>query len=102
MIYPSLGEGFGLPPVESLSLGIPVIVSETMPSIAGLAPLGQLRLQQCHSESIRSAIELMMEDDFAKAKYEELERLKIPSWSAAGRAIVEWMLPRQSQASRVP
>lgn len=41
MIYPSIYEGFGLPPLEAMSMGIPVIAAETssLPEILGSAPL---------------------------------------------------------------
>ncbi len=36
MVFPSLYEGFGLPPVEAASLGVPVIVSDIPPHREGL------------------------------------------------------------------
>jgi glycosyltransferase involved in cell wall biosynthesis len=41
LIYPSLFEGFGLPPLEAMSLGCPIILSNTssLPEVAGEAGL---------------------------------------------------------------
>ena len=37
LVYPSLYEGFGLPPLEAMSSGTPVIVSDrsTLPEVVG-------------------------------------------------------------------
>lgn len=39
MVFPSLYEGFGLPPVEAAALGVPVIASDIPPHREGLAPV---------------------------------------------------------------
>ncbi|MDO4541400.1 MAG: glycosyltransferase family 1 protein [Bacillota bacterium] len=41
MVYPSIYEGFGLPPLEAMSMGTPVIASNrsSLPEILGNAPL---------------------------------------------------------------
>ncbi|KPU43695.1 spore coat protein SA [Oxobacter pfennigii] len=41
LVYPSLYEGFGLPPLEAMSCGVPVIVSDTssLPEVVGDAGL---------------------------------------------------------------
>lgn len=41
LVYPSLYEGFGLPPLEAMSMGIPVIVSDiaSLPEVVGEAAL---------------------------------------------------------------
>lgn len=41
MVYPSLYEGFGLPPLEAMAMGVPVIASDrsSLPEVLGTAPL---------------------------------------------------------------
>ena len=56
LIYPSLYEGFGLPILKSLFLGVPVITSSTssLPEVAGPAAL---YVNPLSTESIKKAIE---------------------------------------------
>ena len=58
-IYPSLYEGFGIPPLEAMSLGCPVACSNTssIPEVVGDA--GQY-FDPNNTESIRSAMELVL------------------------------------------
>jgi glycosyltransferase involved in cell wall biosynthesis len=90
-IYPSWGEGFGLPPLESLALGVPVIVSEGIPSTSMVEPLGQVRLARPDATSIGQAVRQMLEDDFAQAKHEELRGLRLPRWSDLGTVVSGWV-----------
>ena len=90
-IYPALDEGYGLPPVESLALGVPVIVPDQMPSTAMLPPEGQLRMRMPTSESIRQAVEAMLDDRLAARKTEEICRLKLPNWSAMAASVERWI-----------
>jgi glycosyltransferase involved in cell wall biosynthesis len=93
-IYPSLGEGYGLPPVESLALGVPVIVSANLPSVQMLPALGQIRLDTPNSQTIESAVLQMLDDGFAQAKYQEVDELQayLPRWANLGPYMTEWIL----------
>jgi len=92
-IYPSLGEGYGLPPVESLALGVPVIVSATLPSIEMIAPLGQIRISPPNADAIEKAVVQMLDDTFAGQKYQEVAQLQpqLPRWSDLGASVLSWM-----------
>lgn len=59
-VYPSLYEGFGIPPLEAMSLGCPVICSNTssIPEVVGDA--GEY-FDPKDPESIRASIELVLE-----------------------------------------
>lgn len=62
LVFGSEQEGFGLPPLEALSAGIPVIVSERIPSIAMLPPDGQIRLMQEQIEAAAGAEQVVGQD----------------------------------------
>jgi glycosyltransferase involved in cell wall biosynthesis len=61
MVYPSLYEGFGLPPLEAMACGCPVITSETtsLPEVVGDAAL---LIDPLDPESIAEAIRRVVED----------------------------------------
>lgn len=90
-IYPALHEGYGLPPVESLSLGVPVIVTDSLPSVAMLRPEGQVRLASPTAEPIRQAVSLLLDDTFAARKTEEISRLRLPTWTAMAERLERWI-----------
>ena len=90
-IYPALYEGYGLPPVESLALGVPVIATETLPCIGMLPPEGQVRLASPSPELIRQAVLSMLDDNVARRKTEEICRLPLPLWSTMARGVEGWV-----------
>jgi glycosyltransferase involved in cell wall biosynthesis len=91
-IYPSLGEGFGLPPVESLSLGTPVIVSAGIPSVAMLEPFGQVRLANSEDAAeVRAAVRSLLDDTVARRLAEGIEQLSLPRWADMGPQLAAWI-----------
>ena len=81
-IYPSLYEGFGIPPLEAMSLGCPVICSNTssLPEVVGDA--GEY-FDPNNMESIRSAIETVMQSQARRDEFVQKgrERCAIFSWA---------------------
>lgn len=80
-VYPSLCEGFGIPPLEAMSCSCPVVCSNTssIPEVVGNA--GEFFNPEC-SESIRLAIERVVASDDLRYDLVERghERLKFFSW----------------------
>jgi glycosyltransferase involved in cell wall biosynthesis len=79
-IYASEAEGFGLPPLESLALGVPAIASARLPSLGTVDDGGQLRLAEISAEAIGSAVTRMCDDAFAARKFAEIATLTLPTW----------------------
>jgi glycosyltransferase involved in cell wall biosynthesis len=85
--YPSEAEGFGLPLLEAMQCGIPVISSHAsvMPEVGGDAPiyynnpLDSLALAKCLAEALSNP-ELL-----AKMRVKGLERAKHFSWEKTGQ-----------------
>lgn len=90
-IYASSVEGFGLPPVESLSLGVPVIVADHIPSIQALPANGQIRLDTITASSIRNAVETMLDDTTATQVYSDLAGLRLPAWDDLAAGVAAWI-----------
>lgn len=81
-VYPSLYEGFGLPPLEAMSCKVPVITSNvsSMPEVVGDSAL---LINPFDTEELKGAIERVLEDpvlreDLAERGY---KRSKLFSWS---------------------
>jgi glycosyltransferase involved in cell wall biosynthesis len=81
LVYPSLYEGFGLPPLEAMSCGCPVITSNTssIPEVVGNAAI---TVNPNDSIAISKAIELILNDGRVAADLREqgLERAQRFSW----------------------
>jgi glycosyltransferase involved in cell wall biosynthesis len=91
-IYASENEGFGLPPLESLSLGTPVIVGNHITSIENLTDDGMIKLRDINHNNLEQAISQMTNNSFANEKQIKIKDLNIPKWSDLGKKINEWLL----------
>ena len=60
--FPSLVEGFGLPPVEAMASGIPVIASrcQAIPEVCGEAAI---YIDANNTEEMKNAIEALISDE---------------------------------------
>jgi glycosyltransferase involved in cell wall biosynthesis len=90
-VFASEIEGFGLPPLEGLALGLPAIVSARVPSIRAIGPLGQIRLERCDGETIRGAVLELMDDERARALTGEIAQLTLPTWDGLAAAVASWV-----------
>lgn len=81
MVYPSLYEGFGLPPLEAMGCGVPPIVSRDtcLPEVVGNAGLTVPALD---SKALADAMRELSEDDALRARLsrEALSRASAFTW----------------------
>jgi glycosyltransferase involved in cell wall biosynthesis len=91
MIFPSEGEGYGIPPMEALHAGIPVIVSQHLPAIAGLPALGQLRLDTITPGALMQAVRHLLDDTTGQALWHDAARMPVPTWSDFAHRIAAWV-----------
>lgn len=89
LIYPSLYEGFGLPPLEAMACGTPVITSDTssLPEVVGNAAI---LVNPRDETEIASSINRLLDDPSAR---EELrcrgrERAREFTWERYGEAVL--------------
>jgi glycosyltransferase involved in cell wall biosynthesis len=89
-VYPSLYEGFGLPPLEAMSCGAPVVAGST-PAVAEVSG-GAARLfdPRDHAQLARTLLELL-DDDAARRALSEagLRRAAQFSWAHTARATLD-------------
>lgn len=79
-LFIARNEGYGLPAVEALQLGVPVVVAADLPCVRYLNGSGVLALGQVDEQSIGDAITRFGGPDGAAARSAARE-LVLPSWS---------------------
>lgn len=88
-VYPSLYEGFGLPPLEAMMCGCPVIVSQeaSLPEVCGDAAV---YCDPRSPKSVSESIERVMLDEGLQHQLRTLSRSRARqfSWSASARALL--------------
>ena len=104
-VYPSIYEGFGLPPLEAMACGAPVITSNTsaLPEVVGDAAL---LIDPHNSEVLCQAMQTVLCDDELRMKMRQqsLARAKLFSWeqtAGATLAVYEEVCPEHSKEARV-
>jgi glycosyltransferase involved in cell wall biosynthesis len=85
-VYPSLYEGFGLPVLEAMDCGVPVITSNvsSLPEITGDAAV---LADPCDVESLAEAMQSLIESEEARASLRSrgLSQAARFSWERASR-----------------
>jgi glycosyltransferase involved in cell wall biosynthesis len=89
-IYVSAAEGYGLPPVESLWIGTPVIASPTIPSLKNLGGLGVRFVEPLSADNLRQAVLAFLDNAYANQKTEETQHLNLPSWQSFAEEVFRW------------
>lgn len=89
-VYPSLYEGFGLPVVEAMACGTPVVTSNvsSLPEVAGEAAL---LVNPKDTEALASAIYRLLTDEDLRYKLRELglQRAKRFTWESCAKKTIE-------------
>ena len=88
--YASESEGFGLPPLEGLALGIPALVPRALPSVPDGHEDGVLRFEALTEDGLLRALERLADDARAGALWREAAALRPPGWAAFGAALGRW------------
>ena len=90
LVFPSLWEGFGLPVLEAMACGTPVITSNlsSLPEVAGDAAL---LINPCNTGEITAAMQTIVGDSKVRSHLSTLglTRANSFSWSKTGLATVE-------------
>ena len=89
-VYPSLYEGFGLPPLESMTYGCPVINSD-IPALREVSEDAALYVDPCDVENITKKIDLLLKDDNLREilRRKGLQQIKKYSWDESARQVYD-------------
>jgi glycosyltransferase involved in cell wall biosynthesis len=89
LVYPSLYEGFGLPPVEAMACGTPVITSNTtsLPEVVGKAAL---TVDPTNVEAIAGAMARLLDDAASRQELTEagIRRSRRYTWPRAAQGLL--------------
>ncbi len=92
LVYPSLYEGFGLPPLEAMACGTPVLAGcvSSLPEVVGEAAV---LVDPADVSSIREGLRRLLEDDELRARLrkEGLARAREFTWEKAAVRLREMM-----------
>ena len=83
-------EGYGLPAMESLYLGTPVVAAADLPSLADLANGGQVRLDDTEAPSVSAAMNRFADPAFVSDMRAATGRLSLPTWSTYAHSVANW------------
>lgn len=101
LLFLSAAEGYGLPPLEALSVGCPVIVSDDLPALEELPPHGQIRLRRMSPQLVHAAVERIA-DPVLNAQYRlATHAIELPTWERFAGAIEGWIALRLREG-RIP
>lgn len=89
-VYPSLYEGFGLPPLESMTYGCPAIVSD-IPALREVSGDAALYVNPYDVEDITAKINLLIKDHNLRQslRLEGLKQIKKYSWKKSAKQVYE-------------
>jgi len=93
LVFPSLYEGFGLPPLEAMTCGCPVIISE-QPALLEVCGDAALRCRPHDTDAItRHMVALAGDPDLrARLSAEGRARAQRFTWEATGRALLGYCM----------
>jgi glycosyltransferase involved in cell wall biosynthesis len=89
-VYPSIFEGFGLPPLEAMSCGLPVVARDTSSIKEVVGESGILLKDADEKEFGKEILNLIKNDDIKeKLKFKSLARAKVFGWDETAKKTID-------------
>lgn len=89
-IFTSRVEGYGLPAMESLYAGVPVVVRDNLPALAGKPDFGQIRLSGADEADILAALDIIGDDKRCADLWNSAKQYPNTTWKAVARQLADW------------
>ncbi|MFC3690397.1 glycosyltransferase [Aquipuribacter hungaricus] len=89
LVFPSEHEGYGLPPVEALALGTPVVTAADLPALEAVGGAGQLRLEHVDEDSVLGALAELADPAVAGRLRAEAQDVELPTWEEFARRVAD-------------
>ena len=90
-IFVSEAEGYGLPALEALSIGCPIVVSSDLPALEAVAGGGQIRLDRVDVESLAAAVDAIADVTTNREARRAVAKLVLPSWKGFVDQLETWV-----------
>ena len=94
LLFPSEGEGYGLPPMEALHCGIPVVVVAGLPALDGISAAGQIRVARPDPATLADALRTVFDDAAAERLWAGAAGLTLGGWRAFAQNTADWLTIR--------
>ena len=91
VIFTPYAEGYGLPPLEALAAGCPVIVASDLPALEEIPQAGQIRLDQVNPDTVAGAVETLAQIDRNDSLRSAIGGLALPTWREFASDVEEWI-----------
>lgn len=93
-VFVSQNEGFGLPAIESLYCGIPVLAHENLPALSGLPAVGQIRIKDASIGHIQTAFRQLLDGPAVERLWKDAAGLNVRTWRDFTGDLASWAARR--------
>jgi glycosyltransferase involved in cell wall biosynthesis len=90
MLYAGELEGYGLPPLEALAAGVPVITAAGLPSLEAVDGAGVVTVERFDVPNVAEAVARVCREDVQRELRSAARATAVPTWDAFVAALGDW------------